>query len=185
MEQNELMHYGVIGMKWGVHRGNVAQAYSKATAKRKKLENRVVQAKKAYDKATVKANSGASMKYQKLQAKADKLSYKAEKAHAKKLKRANPLIRTSTSDARYQNAARLSDKAEAKYIKAQTKANKYKSKYEKGQAAQGSAKTNYLKAQRKAEKWRNAMDKTFKDYDVNNLPSDKVDSGKEFVKKVA
>ena len=47
MEQNELMHYGVIGMKWGVRRGNVAQAYSKATAKRKKLDNRVVQAKKA------------------------------------------------------------------------------------------------------------------------------------------
>ena len=43
---NELKHYGVIGMKWGVYRGNVASEYSKATAKRKKLDDRVVKAKK-------------------------------------------------------------------------------------------------------------------------------------------
>lgn len=43
---NELKHYGVIGMKWGVHRGNVSSAYGKATAKRKKLDDRVVKAKK-------------------------------------------------------------------------------------------------------------------------------------------
>lgn len=85
MEQNELMHYGVLGMKWGVHRGNVSTAYGKATAKRKKLENRVVQAKKAYD----------------------------------------------------------------------------------------------------AEKWVKAMDKTFRDYDVNNLPSEKVDAGRNFTKKIS
>ena len=78
-------------------------------------------------------------------------------------------------------AAELQVKAD----RAQYKANKYKSKYEQRQAGQGAANAKYLKAQRKAEKWRNAMDKTFKDYDVNNLQSDKVDSGKEFVKKVA
>ena len=37
---NELKHYGVIGMKWGVYRGNVASEYSKAAAKRKKLWQR-------------------------------------------------------------------------------------------------------------------------------------------------
>ena len=76
---NELKHYGVIGMKWGVYRGNVASEYSKATAKRKKLDDRVVKAKKAYDKATIKANSGASSKYQKYQSKTSNLQAKADK----------------------------------------------------------------------------------------------------------
>ena len=67
----------------------------------------------------------------------------------------------------------------------QYKANKYKSKYEKGQAAQGSAKANYLRAQRKAEKWIKAMNKTFRDYNVNNLPSEKVDAGRNFTKKIS
>ena len=167
MEQNELMHYGVIGMKWGVHRGNVAQAYAKATSKRKKLDNRVVQAKKAYDKATIKANTGAAAKYKKLQTKADAMQAKADK-------------KKYGMFSNVKKATELQVKAD----RAQYKANKYKSKYEQRQANQGSANAKYLKAQRKAEKWRNAMDKTFKDYDVNNLPSDKVDSGKEFVKKV-
>ena len=128
MEQNELMHYGVIGMKWGVHKGNVAQAYDRATEKRKKLENRVVKTKSAYDKAA------------KLQSKADAMQYKA---------------------------------------------NKYKYRYEKREAKRGVANARYVKAQRKAEKWIRSMDEVFKDYDINNLPSGNVDSGKEFIKRVS
>ena len=165
---NELKHYGVIGMKWGVYRGNVASEYSKATAKRKKLDDRVVKAKKAYDKATIKANSGASLKYQKYQSKASNLQAKADKKKYGLFSNAD-------------KAAKLQVKAD----RMQYKANKYKSKYEKGQAAQGSAKANYLRAQRKAEKWIKAMDKTFRDYNVNNLPSEKVDAGRNFTKKIS
>lgn len=168
MEQNELMHYGVLGMKWGVHRGNVAKAYGKASAKRKKLDNRVTQAKKAYDKAAIKANTGASMKYQKLQAKADKVQAKADKKKYGMFSNAK-------------KAAELQVKAD----RAQYKANKYKSTYEKNAVKAGSAQAKYLRAQKKAQKWTKAMDKTFKNYDVNNLPTSKVDAGKEFVKKVA
>lgn len=83
MTDDELMHYGVIGMKCGVHRGNVAQAYNKSAVKRKKLDNRVAEAKKAYDRATIKANTGVSHKYKKLQAKADRQQYKANKYKAR------------------------------------------------------------------------------------------------------
>ena len=162
------MHYGVIGMKWGVHKGNVAQAYSKATAKRKKLENRVVQTKRNYEKATIKANSGASQKYKKLQSKADAMQAKADKKKYGMFSNAS-------------KAAELQVKAD----RAQYKANKYKSKYEQRQSDQEAAHVKYLRAQHKAQKWINAMDKTFKDYDVNNLPSDRVDAGKEFIKKVS
>lgn len=168
MNEDELMHYGVLGMKWGVHKGNVAQAYGKAMTKRKKLENKVSKTKNAYEKATIKANTGVSQKYLKLQSKADHLQSKAD--------RKKYGFFTSAS-----KAAKLQDKAD----RMQYKANKYKSRYEKRQANAGNAKANYIKAQRKAERWVKAMDKTFKDYDINNLPTERVNAGEEFVKSVS
>ena len=37
----ELQHYGVIGMKWGVRRGRVDQAYAKASKKLTKIDNKI------------------------------------------------------------------------------------------------------------------------------------------------
>lgn len=61
-----------------------------------------------YERATVKANTGASAKYKKLQAKADKAQYKADKYKHKAQKRAND-----------------EGKRKAEYIKAQYKAEKW------------------------------------------------------------
>ena len=163
---NELMHYGVIGMKWGVHRGNVSSAYSKATAKRKKLDDRVVKAKKAYDKATIKANTGASLKYQKLQSKADKMQSKAD---SKKYG-----LFTSA-----EKAAKLQIKAD----RMQYKANKYKNKYGEMQAAKGVAKAKYVKAQQKAEKWVRSMDKTFSKQHLSEIEKKYSDKGADYLSK--
>ena len=46
--KSELYHYGVLGMKWGVRRGNTAKAYAKASKKLSKLDSKV-------DKAEAKA----------------------------------------------------------------------------------------------------------------------------------
>lgn len=104
------------------------------------------------EKAFTKANA----KYERYQAKINKLKTKSDKATAKKYKRANPLIRTEISDARYRNASRKADKATAKY----------------------------LKAKRKAEKWVETMNKTFVNYDMKALSSNKVNSGKNFIKQM-
>lgn len=78
MNQNELLHYGVVGMKWGV-RKDPYKAYSKAVNKRNKLTQKAEKAKTEYTKAIIKSNSGVSSKYKKLQLKADKYQLKAEK----------------------------------------------------------------------------------------------------------
>lgn len=57
MSTDELYHYGVLGMKLGVRRGNSAKAYASASKKLTKLNNKT---NKALDKAYAK------------QAKADK-----------------------------------------------------------------------------------------------------------------
>lgn len=53
---NELQHYGVLGMKWGVHRGRTEQAYEKVVSKKNKLmtksEKHRLKSNKLMDKAS-------------------------------------------------------------------------------------------------------------------------------------
>ena len=67
----ELKHYGVLGMKWGVRR-NPSKAYGRAVLKKKKLEERTVESRLV----------GAKMQY-----KAEKLRQKA--TTKKKMEKAN------------------------------------------------------------------------------------------------
>lgn len=90
MEQ-ELLHYGVLGMKWGVRRGRTAKAYEKASKKLNKLNRKVEKAEsKARKRAYIadKRNYGFALpimrdignhKAKKTAAKAAKKLYKAKK----------------------------------------------------------------------------------------------------------
>ena len=85
---NELYHYGVVGMKWGVRRGNSAGAYAKASKKLNRLDHKADKAvEKAYNKKS-KADMKASSFFasQKTAMKAD---FKAQKALRKATVKAN------------------------------------------------------------------------------------------------
>ena len=77
--QNELYHYGVLGMKWGVRRGNTSKAYAKASKKLQRLDRKADRLMdKAYEKKA-QADKKASSFFASEKG-ARKADFKAQKA---------------------------------------------------------------------------------------------------------
>lgn len=77
--ENELTHYGVVGMKWGVRRGNSAKAYEKASKKLDRLNRKADRMMdRAYDKKA-KADKKAASVFA-TEKSARKADFKAQKA---------------------------------------------------------------------------------------------------------
>lgn len=85
--ENELMHYGVLGMRWGIRKGRASQAYSRGVKKLKKIDkeaNRLERKSAHMDyQSSKKMARGNIEKGMKLQGKAKKLHYKSVKLQNK------------------------------------------------------------------------------------------------------
>lgn len=87
-KSDELYHYGVLGMKWGVRKGNASGAYTKASKKLNRLDRKADRAvEKAYNKKE-KADRKASSFFA-TQKSARKADFKAQKALRKATIKAN------------------------------------------------------------------------------------------------
>ena len=79
---SELYHYGVLGMKWGIRRGNATKAYAKASKKLAKLDKKVDKAEALARKRKGQADSATASFFSTKKGMA-KAETRAKKASAK------------------------------------------------------------------------------------------------------
>ena len=132
MQQTELQHYGVKGMKWGVRRATKILSSSSATDERKKkaaaslvkhrqkatkkvskLESNRPELQKAYDKAITKTD----VKIADIQSKQAKLNRKANRFFTSDRKATKLYMKSAAMDMRIKDLKAQSDMAKAEMAK--------------------------------------------------------------------
>lgn len=91
MTEHELYHYGVLGMKWGVRRGKTAKAYSKASKKLNKFDQKVTDAEQEVIKRSKKYDNAMASRFatNRRQEKAQHKVNEAAASYRKSLRKAN------------------------------------------------------------------------------------------------
>ena len=99
MNNQELYHYGVLGMKWGVRRGNTTKAYSKASKKLAKLDRKVTDAEQEVIKRSKKYDNAMASRFatNRRQDKAQRKVNEAAASYRKSLRKANKWYKSMES----------------------------------------------------------------------------------------
>lgn len=157
---DELRHYGVLGMKWGV-RKNPGQAYAKAV-------NQLEKYGKKSEKYRAKITDRAKYRATKANRRAAKFKLKSAKVKAKAVRRFFPMDPNK--------ALKKSFKYDVKAARAEKKAARINNKLQKNLAKQE-------KNINKGKRLYSAMQKEFANIPASKLNKNDIERGKELAKK--
>lgn len=190
-EQGELYHYGVIGMKWGVHKTNKYrrsyQVQSELARQRMEESNRGTKFENNISKTPVTTVSKAeAKKYSKKNV--GQLIEGSDEARRRYSEASHKLDKKATSklekfNKRYQKKQARADRA---FVRAERKANSFFSSERSAKRAYRRASKKQFRANKvayKGKEWFRKMEKAYKDADINMSPETK-NLGREFVKRV-
>jgi len=190
-EQNELYHYGVIGMKWGVHKANKYrrsyQVQSELARQRMEERNRGTKFENNISKTPITTVSKAeAKKYSKKNV--GQLIGGSDEARRRYSEASRKLDKKATSklekfNKQYQKRQARADRA---FVKAERKANSFFSSEKSANKAYHKASKKQFKANKvayKGKEWFRQMEKAYKDAGINMNPETK-NLGREFVKRV-
>lgn len=171
---DELYHYGVIGMKWGVHKVHRARrAVDKAD--RKETQARLALESGPADKETASRNMANATK--RLNAAFDRYNGAQKSLYLKSSRKLQKL------NAKYE---KKQTKADRKFDKAERKANSFLSSQRSANRAFKKASKAQFKANKvaaKGKKWYERMTKAYKKADIN-MSKQEQEIGKELIRQV-
>lgn len=184
---NELKHYGVVGMKWGVRRGNKAKRrQTTAVNALNKMTDLQDERIKNYNKSFSKSNpttSKPSAEEKRLASefrrntgrKADAKKHYS-KAYSKATKKANKLNQKAVD--KNLKAAKLQKKALEKEVKATNE--KQHQKARKIQFKANELNLQAAKLEKKGAKWEKKMESAFTNVSIKDVDPAVIEAGKKY-----
>lgn len=181
MSEQELRHYGVLGMKWGV-RKNPVKAYAKASKKKKKLEDRAEawsQNKQRREKEVASTRKTMESEKRNLdteRAKRDLAGSELANSRKKYGDGSGDLLGIRRSN--LNRAQKNFDKAAESYRKQADKTNKAIVDNDDAESRLANSTYRAERASKKSARWNSLMDSTFKD-----VSPDVIQAGREMFER--
>ena len=163
MRDDELLHYGVLGMKWGVRKDR-SKTISKAYNKLERLDSDIVRRTEQADAAVSRANRGVTSRYKRLKQRADRLQYASDR-------RRRGLFRNE----------RRADVLQERADRVRYRANRYRNIAERRINAADRAVSQERRAIARAKRWAESMENVLGPMKLSEFDKEQIKIAKKYL----